>query len=379
MIALTAARLFDGERVVDQPVVVIDGDRIVSVGQDPPSVAEVVDLGAATLLPGLIDTHLHLVFNGVGTLEEMVTGVSDEELLARCRENATKALRAGITTIRDLGDKDYISLPLRNDPSLPTILCSGPPITVGQGHCWYLGGECDPADLPAAIAERAERGCDVVKVMVSGGILTPTFPMYASQFGTDEMTMIVNEAHRHGMPVAAHCHGTPAIVSSIDAGVDTLEHCTFFGEDNMSHPDDAIFQRLIDLQLPISATLGAVPGNEPPPVVQRSLQIMFDAFSRFIAHGGCFSCGTDAGIGMGKPHDVLPHAFRMLVDDIGVSRDRALRAMTSDGAKVIGLADRKGRLVAGYDADILAVAGNPLADGDLLAPVGVWRAGRRIV
>src|SRR6476469_1168011 len=144
--ALRAAQVFDGHALASDPVVVIDGEKIVSVGSAPPTGIDVTDLGEVTLLPGLVDTHQHLVFNCEGTLEEQVAGVSDAHLEARARDNARRALRAGITTIRDLGDRNFGTLALRDDPQLPTILAAGPPLTPEGGHCWFLGGCCTGID-----------------------------------------------------------------------------------------------------------------------------------------------------------------------------------------------------------------------------------------
>ena len=184
MQALRALRLFDGVASVPEPIVIFDQGSIVSVGSAAPPGAEVIDLGDVTLLPGLIDTHQHLCFDGNGTLEEQVTDISDDDLRRRARDNAKKALRAGITTIRDLGDRNFVTVDLRDDLELPTILASGPPLTADGGHCWFLGGCCsDASALIDAVHERKRRGCDVVKIMVTGGALTPTFPMWESQFG----------------------------------------------------------------------------------------------------------------------------------------------------------------------------------------------------
>jgi imidazolonepropionase-like amidohydrolase len=283
-----------------------------------------------------------------------------------------------VTTIRDLGDRNYITLSLRDDPSLPTILCAGPPITVPNGHCWYLNGECEPAEVAKAVGERVTRGCDVVKVMVSGGAGTPTYPMYQSQFTTDDMRVLVDEAHRRGLPVAAHCHGVEAIASAIEVGVDTIEHCTFFTEDMRSQPDDALLDQMVTKGIAVSGTFGMLPGYDPPPIIKANIGVVVGKLGEFRRNGGILVAGTDAGITLGKPHDVLPHALTYF-DNMQTPRAEALRAMTADAAQVVRLGDRKGRLRAGFDADLLAVAGNPLADGDLLTPVGVWRAGARVV
>ena len=222
MEALRGARLFDGESWLPDATLLIDDGRIVDAGVRIPEGAEIHELAGCTVLPGFVDTHQHLCFDGHGTLEEQVAGVDDDRLRSRVRAAAGQALRGGVTTLRDLGDRDYLTLELRGDAPLGTILTSGPPITRHGGHCWYLGGGCDtdPASLRTAVRERVERDVDVVKVMVTGGALTPTFPMWESQFATDELRVIVDEAHRAGLPVAAHCHGLDGIESALAVGVD---------------------------------------------------------------------------------------------------------------------------------------------------------------
>ena len=176
-----------GREFVEPARVAIKDGRIKGVGEvitDPPTDV----LSGVTLLPGFVDCHQHLVFDGKGTLEEQVASCSDDVLLERARANARLALEGGVTTLRDLGDRNFVTLGLRNDPGLPTILCSGPPITPPQGHCWYLNGECaDRHALIAAIKERAAHGCDVVKIMATGGNLTPAAPAWQSQFSADDL------------------------------------------------------------------------------------------------------------------------------------------------------------------------------------------------
>jgi imidazolonepropionase-like amidohydrolase len=373
--------VFDGRGLVSPPLVTVDDDgTIAGVGEQVPTSAEVDDLGDVTLLPGLVDTHQHLCFDGRGTLEEQIVGVPDEELSERARRNAVTALRAGITTIRDLGDRGFLTLALRGDPELPTILASGPPLTADGGHCWYLGGCCSDTDaLVEAVHERKARGCDVVKIMVTGGALTPTFPMWKSQFGTEEVATVVATAHELGLPVAAHCHGVEGTFSAVAAGVDTIEHCTFFTEAGATVPDDTLVDRIAEGDIPVSATLGADPTHEPPPLVAANLAKVIDALGALRRRGGTVVVGTDAGVGPRKPHDVLPRA----VDElrlIGFDNTEVLAVLTTVAATVIGLGDRKGRLIAGYDADVLAVGGDPTDDPSRLRDVrAVWRSGRRVV
>jgi imidazolonepropionase-like amidohydrolase len=362
MRALRGAQLFDGHRVLSEPVVVYDGATIVDAGVPVPPGADVLDLGDVTLLPGLVDAHQHLVFDGSGSLEQQVAGRTDDQLRERARGNARRALQAGITTIRDLGDRSFVTADLSADPELPTILAAGPPLTAEGGHCWFLGGGCgDTEALLAAVHERRRRGCNVVKIMVTGGALTPAFPMWASQFTTEDVAAVVATAHTVGLPVAAHCHGVEGIAQALDAGVDTIEHCSFFTGNACAEPDDALLERIAVSGTAVSATWGRLPGHQAPPIVEANLPVIDAAMHRLHALGVTIVIGTDAGVSTGKPHDVLPQAAHDLAA-MGMAATEILTTLTATAAAVCGVGHRKGRLAAGYDADVLAVDGDPLAD-----------------
>jgi imidazolonepropionase-like amidohydrolase len=187
MLAIRSARLFDGmaDQLRPRPLVLVDQGRIIDVdvtGADPPEGTELVDLGEATLLPGLIDSHTHLVLDASNDPVGHLADVDDNQLLEQCRARARAALAAGITTIRDLGDRRFVTLRLRQELAAhpergPQLLVSGPPVTTRGGHCWFLGGEAAGVDgVRAAVRALAERGVDVVKVMVTGGNLTSPHP-----------------------------------------------------------------------------------------------------------------------------------------------------------------------------------------------------------
>ena len=372
--------MFDGERIVDPPVVLVDNGVIVDVGVSGPADAATVEFTDGTLLPGLIDCHQHLCFDGDGTLEEQVGDIDDDGLLVRARESARLAMHGGVTTLRDLGDRGFVTLALRDDPMLPTILAAGPPITVEGGHCWFLGGECaGDGELLRAVSVRAERGCDVVKIMVSGGFLTPTVPMWRSQFTLEQLRLVVASAHRHGRPVAAHCHGNEAIEHAIDAGVDTIEHCTFFTSRERCEPPAGLIDRLAASQIVISATVGRLAHVPLPPVPAANQDALRDSRQRLHERGATLVAGTDAGIDKAKPHDVLPHAMDEFVAS-GMTPIDALRALTTVAARALSLERQKGRLARGFDADMVVVAGDPLHEpAALTSTIAVWRAGVRIV
>lgn len=376
--ALRAQRLFDGERFIDSPVALIEDERITAVGADVPDDVTTHDLGAVTLLPGLVDCHQHLVFDGKGTLEEQVSGVSDADLRSRARASARRALLGGTTTLRDLGDRNYVTLDLRGDPEMPTIACAGPPITIVGGHCWYLGGEATPGDgMVTAVRERIERGCDTVKIMVTGGFLTPATPMWKSQFELEDIRTAVQEARAAGMTVAAHCHGLQGISDAIDAGVDTIEHCTFLDETMTPAPSTDLLERLAKSDTTVSATFGLTPNGAMPEAFERILSDIRSAFGEVHTRGGRVVLGSDAGIDEFKPHDVAHYSMGDFVA-IGMSPVEALQALTIGGADTLKM-PRKGRIVPGADADLLAVQGDPESNpADLSQVEQVWRAGRPV-
>jgi imidazolonepropionase-like amidohydrolase len=380
--ALRAARLVDGVTTHTDPLVLVEDGRISEVRTGPPPAdADLLDLGDATLLPGLIDTHVHLAFDaGLDPVAALATR-DDDAVLEAMAEAAAAQLRAGVTTVRDLGDRDYLALRLRETRSgLPTIVAAGPPITSPGGHCHYLGGVAERG-VRDAVREHAERGVDVIKVMASGGFLTSGTAVDGRQFTPDDLLALVDEAHRHGLPVTAHAHALEAIVDGVAAGVDGLEHCSFVDGDRVGAPDDLV-ATIVRRRIAVGATVGIAPTSlptAPPPELLKILPDLMANLARLIREGAVVVAGTDAGIAPIKPHGVLPHGLMHLAQ-LGMSPAEAITAGTSTAAQVCGLGDRKGRVRPGYDADLLAVDGDPLTDlAALLRPVAVLVAGRPVV
>ncbi|MEW9549760.1 amidohydrolase family protein [Nonomuraea sp. NPDC050783] len=369
---LRAAWLYDGTGpgLISDPVLVLDGGTIAAVGPPGgvPEGATVVDLGGATLLPGLIDTHVHLAFDASSDPVGNLAGRDAAAALAAMAAAARRAARGGVTTVRDLGDRDYLSLALRgaaaSDRSLPTIVAAGPPITTPGGHCHYLGGTATGMEgVRAAVRERAERGADIIKIMASGGNLTPGTRPELPQFTPEELRAAVAEAHRHRLPVTAHAHGTRAVADAVAAGVDGLEHVTFMSANGVDPAPDALVKAIAGRGIALGITLGAVPGegSAMPPAMAAGLPTLTANVRRLHRAGARIVAGTDAGVGPAKPPDVLRWAVGRL-PDIGLTSAEALHAATRLAAEVCGLGDRKGRLAPGYDADVLAVGGDPLRD-----------------
>ena len=387
LLVLRAGQVFDGERSRGAAGVLIQDGKITDLDTScaqPPEGAQVVDFGSdACLLPGLIDAHVHLALDASADVVTSLAACDDSALSDRIEAAAIRALYAGVTTVRDLGDRNYLSLKLgKRFPStaLPHIVAAGPPVTTNGGHCYFLGGEAEgEAALRAAVRKRADLGCDVVKVMVSGGNLTAGSRPHESQYDLAALRVVVDEAHRAGLPAAAHVHAARAVADAVEAGFDTLEHVTFFTADGVN-ADPALLDRIAAGGVVVSVTVGSIPDGSPPhPAIAQRIAAIVANHGRMFRAGATMIPGTDAGVSPGKPHDVLPYALRALVERIGMTPLQALRAATSTAASAIGLEATKGRIAAGADADVLVIRGNPLADiGSVTHVEAVFRAGVRV-
>jgi len=376
MFAIEVDRMFDGERAVSGgALVTVDEMRIVDVaprGAQPPESCEVTRFEDATLLPGLIDSHVHLCCDsGPGALDRLPE-FSKVELAAIIEDALRAHMAAGVTTVRDLGDRGWAVIDWRDrnrsNVALPTVLGSGPPITSPNGHCSNMGGEARGVEqLRQAVVERAERGVDIVKIMASGGLMTPGTDVARPQFSVDELMAVVTEAHARGLRVTAHAHSLDAIKDALAAGIDGVEHCSFMTESGVVVADDVVAD-LVSTAIPVCPTIGLAPGTVfPAELVEllRKVGMTWDAAAR--VYGGLHKAGvrlvsgSDGGISPAKRHGILPEAVIHLVEG-GVSTVDALATATCIAAESCGVADRKGRVSAGFDADLLVVGDDPLGD-----------------
>lgn len=377
-----AERAFDGTRArPDGALVLVDDGRIVGVepaSAPAPDGCEVVDLPGTTLLPGLIDTHVHLCGDSGSRALDQVPELSAVELQRVIATAERQHLRAGVTTVRDLGDHRWTVLnriasdgkgTAENSGDVrPRVVGSGPPITSPGGHCWSMGGEASTEDgLRRAVRERVDRGAAVVKIMSSGGVMTSGTDVFACQFTVEELRAAVDEAHRHGLPVTAHAHALTAVESCVEAGVDGIEHCSCMTPEEVRTPV-ALTTRLAEAGTYVCPTLGRTPGVDLPPQMLAILASMGATYDDHLSHvallhraGVTLLAGTDAGIGPGKRHGLVPVAVAELVG-CGVPPPVALSGATALAARACGLEGRTGRLAPGLDADLLMVDGDAVAD-----------------
>lgn len=365
---LTADQVLPGpaDQRIPDGAVLIEDDNILAVGprteleQLAPPTARRQDFPGATILPGLINCHVHLVFDAGPDPARAAADATHTELADR----ADRLLRSGVTTARDLGDRDGLAIQFRDQHRRgPRILASGPPITIADGHCWFLGGVTDgEADLRARVRQTAELGADVIKVMASGGQITPNSPpMWESQFAATELAIVVDEANQAGLPVAAHAHGTEAIAAAADAGVSTIEHCTWLrhgggGYDLRDDVAEKIAERGIFACVAWPSDWQGFMNRLGPAHADR----VANRFQWMAKHGIRMIPGTDAGA-TNSSFDDYGQALR-LYEHLGFDRSHIIEMATTTSAQALRLGDTTGTLAPGLSADLLIVDGDPLDD-----------------
>ena len=395
MHALRAPSAFDGTAFLHEgATVLIDDGTIVGVepaAYDVPADCPVTTYDG-TLLPGLVDAHVHLVSDGgIGSLERVGT-LEPEQVDAEITRSLARQAAYGVTTVRDLGDLDYRVLPFREPaPGRPRVVAAGPPITTPGGHCHFLGSVASgPDEMRSAVAEHHERGVDVIKVMASGGFLTPGTDMLGAQYAVEELRALVEAAHAVGLAVTAHAHSITGIEVALAAGVDGVEHVTGINADGSVLTDD-LLDRFAASGTQADPTMGndlsLVPMlPEPPPQVaeiMNRLGLGRDEFflrryadvARMREHGVRVVPGVDAGAMPLKAHGNAWLAVTDLVKG-GWPVAEALAAGTSGAADAIGVGDVTGAIRPGLAADLLVVDGDLRTDPDALGRrTAVWVRG----
>jgi imidazolonepropionase-like amidohydrolase len=373
--------------VLADQIIIVRGEKIVAMGApgavQTPAGAVLIDLSHATVLPGLIDVHVHLTSNPqdggansltISTPQEAISGVA----------NAKRTLLAGFTTVRNVGAGSFTDVALRNainkgEVEGPRMQVSGPPLGATGGHAdenllpWEFhykdeGVADGPWALRAKVRQNFKYGADLIKFMGSGGVLSHGDSVGGQQLSQEEMNAIVDEAHMWGKKVAVHDHGTEAIKTAIRAGADTIEHASLIDEEGIKmakakgtwldmdiYDDDYILAE------------GEKNGVEPASMdKERQVgRLQRENFRKALQAGCKMGFATDAGV---YPHGWNAKQLKTMTV-WGMTSMQAIQAATVSDAEIMGWADRIGRLAPGYYADIIAVEGDPLADIELMQRV----------
>ena len=374
-----AGKLLDvktGNLLSDQAIL-IEGDKIVSVG--PMSSAKLsgneqrVELGNATVLPGLIDAHTHLTFNPDFGYESLGISIPREALIGA--KNARVTLEAGFTTVRNVAADGYADVALRDainagDVPGPRMLVSGPPLSITGGHCdndflpyeyhATADGVADGVEqVQHKVREVIKYGADLIKVCATGGVLSKGDDPNASQYTLEEMKAIVADAHRLGRKVAAHAHGAQGVIWASEAGVDSVEHGHLMNDEaiatlkkNGTYLVPTLY--LIDWHQQHAGTLPDFAKWKMQMVSQTAKANAKKAF----AAGVKIAMGTDAAV---YPHGLNAHELEVYVQ-LGMTPLQAIQTATINDADLLGWKEKVGTVEAGKWADIVAVDGDPLHD-----------------
>lgn len=375
-----AGRLLDVKtgRVLTNQQIVIEGDKIVSVGSitAAPVGAQVIDLSNLTVLPGMIDAHTHLTYENTKLGYEAL-GVSVPREALTGAKNARLTLMAGFTTVRNLGANSYTDVALRdaiNDGDIPgpRMIVSGPALSITGGHCdenllpfeYNKSAEGVADGIPGVqhkVREVIKYGADVIKVCATGGVMSKGDDPNTSQYTLEEMKAIVADAHRLGRKVAAHAHGAQGVIWASEAGVDSIEHGHLMNDDSIATLKKNGTYLVPTLYLTEWWAENGAKLHMPDFIVTKMKMVSAQSeknLQKAFQAGVKIALGTDAAV---YPHGLNAHELATYVK-LGLTPLQAIQSATINDADLLGWSDRVGTLEPGKWADIIAVNGDPLQD-----------------
>jgi imidazolonepropionase-like amidohydrolase len=368
-LVLVCASLIDGTGA--EPVrgraVVVEGDRITQVVDDARAPrGRRIDLSGCTLLPGLINCHVHLCF---GAEADPVRALKDEPpalTALKALRRAQETVEAGVTTVRDLGGREYVELAVRRAIAEglfpgPRILGAGRPVCMTGGHGNFIGREADgPDDVRKAVREQLKAGADVIKLIATGGVMTSGVEPGSPQLTLEEMRAAVEEATKAGRRTAAHAQGSTGIADAVEAGVTTIEHGIFLTDEIIAAMKRKGVFLVPTLAAPAAISAGGLAAGIPDYMVRKSDAVVaahVASFRRAHHAGARIAAGADSGTPLNFHGSLLPELELMV--KYGMTPLEVVHSATSVAADALGLAGETGRVAEGYAADLLAVAGQP--------------------
>lgn len=386
----------NGNEPLDNATILVEHGRIREVGPRGsvrlPASFHAIDAPGLCVLPGFVDTHVHLTFSA-GPDHQAVTEdlrrCSDEQLFERALINGRRCLAAGVTTVRDCGGRGLVTLLVRDaiksgQTPGPRVLVSGPAITTAGGHMDFLGAVATGEQQLRAIVRRlVGAGVDFIKVCVTGGVMTASSQPRRAQYSAGELAAVAEEAHRHGRPVCAHALGTEGIRNAAIAGADTVEHCFYFAPEAGFDYDSQVVQMMIDKHLWVGVTLSGVyrelvTKREAASVASARFSETLDVLRWQLRAGVQAALGSDAGVRI-TFFDQFALSIRAAIELLGLSPLEAITMATKRGAELLGLQTEIGTIEVGKRADLVAVRGDPLSDPTTLGAVEwVLQNGRRV-
>lgn len=381
-----------GETPIDDAYMIVENDIIISVGKiDQINLSEtdmqIVNFENKTIVPGVIDAHTHFTINPDVNFTGFVGRDSVTRIALRGAENLKKTLRGGVTYIRDLGSYRHIDIELKKclkDGLIegPDILVSGEILTMTGGHGWPIGRECDGvAEVLKAAREQIKAGADLIKIMATGGNLTPGTQSGAPQLNEEEMRAAVEAAHKASRKTTVHAHGAEGIKAALRAGIDCIEHGMYIDEEALAFMAENNIYYVPTLVAPwICAQIGEERGLEPEAVRKTKSSIVrhMESFRMARKCGVKIAMGTDAGTPFCE-HGVSYVDELKLMAEGGFTPMQAIVAATKISAEVLNVAQKYGTLEPGKKADFLILDENPLHNLETYRHIhSVYKNGKKI-
>ena len=402
---LKAARLIDGNGgpVAEQAAIMLHGDSISQIGTQEtvqaPEGASVreVDYGDATILPGLVDSHVHLIGIGDGRAGDELVTLPDEVLTVQAAQNVRRHLYSGVTTVRDCGAKNRTTFLLRDAVEMgivpsPRLVLAGRPVAIIGGHLSYFGIQATGEDeCRAAVRQLIKEGADFIKITATGGSTRTSFPLRPS-FNVDELSAICEEAHKFGKHAAAHCASSQGMANVLAAGIDTIIHGVHKEADGSDVYRPEITEKIAEQGVYVNPTLGGgvtrirmlenMPDLTPSQqadldLMRQASEVRMENVARMVDAGVIMSAGSDTAWGFYQMGDfqteIEAHAMA------GMTNMQAIVSATRDAARSCWIDDSVGTLEPGKQGDVLVVNGNPEQDINALRNVSdVYLAGNRV-